>query len=141
MIRILKNLEQVSSAAAEEVVQRAIDAVAARGVFRIALSGGSTPKTLYTKLASDQNLRKQMPWQHTNFFWSDERTVPPDHAESNYRMVQEAMFKQVQVDEAQIHRIHAEEPDPNHAAEEYENEIRQHFKITSKAVPQFDLIL
>jgi 6-phosphogluconolactonase len=141
MIRILKNLEQVSSAATEEVIQISVDAVEKRGLFRIALSGGSTPKTLYSKLATDQDLKKQMPWQNTHFFWSDERTVPPDHPESNYRMVHEAMLKHVPVSETQIHRIHAETEDDNRAAEEYEKEIRQHFNETPPAVPQFDLIL
>ncbi len=141
MIRILKNLDQVSTAAAEEIIQIAVDAIEKRGVFRIALSGGSTPKTLYSKLACDQDLKKQMPWQNTHFFWSDERTVPPDHADSNYRMVQEAMFNHIDVSDAQIHRIHAEVEDPNHAADEYEKEICQHFNVSSPGVPQFDLIL
>ncbi len=141
MIRILKNLDQVSSTAAEEVIQCAIDAIERRGVFRIALSGGSTPKTLYSKLACDQDLKKEMPWKSAHFFWSDERTVPPDHQDSNYRMAQEAMFKHVDVSETQIHRIHAEAEDPNHAAEEYEKEIRQHFNLSAPDVPQFDLIL
>lgn len=141
MIRILKNLEQVSATAAEELIQLAVNAVEARGVFRIALSGGSTPKTLYSKLSCDNDLKKQMPWQNTHFFWSDERTVPPDHQDSNYRMVQEALFKHVDVSETQIHRIHAEAEDPNRAAEEYEKEIRQHFDVKPPSIPQFDLIL
>ena len=140
MIRILKNLDQVSSAAAEELVKSAVSAVEKRGVFRIALSGGSTPKTLFSNLVSDQEFKKQMPWQSTHFFWSDERTVPPDHADSNFRMAREAMFKHVEVSETQIHRIHAEE-DPNHAAEEYEKEIRKHFNISAPQLPSFDLIL
>lgn len=139
MIRILKSLEQVSATAAEEIIQCAASAVEKRGVFRIALSGGSTPKTLYTRLSSD-DLKKQMPWRSTHFFWSDERTVPPDHPDSNYRMAREAMFKHVDVSESQIHRIHAEVEDPNRAAEEYEKEIRQHFNVVTD-VPQFDLIL
>ena len=141
MIRILKHLEQISASAAEEIIQIAVEAVEARNVFRIALSGGSTPKTLYSKLACDQDLKKQMPWQSTHFFWSDERTVPPDHAESNYRMVSEAMFKHVAVSESQIHRIHGEVDDPKRAAEEYEKEIRHHFNVSPPGVPQFDLIL
>ena len=139
MIRILKNLDQVSATAAEEIIQIAKDAIEKRGVFRIALSGGSTPKTLYTKLSSD-DFKKQMSWKSTHFFWSDERTVPPDHPDSNYRMARETMFKHVDVSESQIHRIHAEVEDPNRAAEEYEKEIRQHFNVVSD-VPQFDLIL
>jgi 6-phosphogluconolactonase len=141
MIRILKNLDQVSSVAAEELINCAVNAVEARGLFRIALSGGSTPKTLFTKLASDPDFKKQMPWQSTHFFWSDERTVPPDHPDSNYRMAREAMFKHVDVSEMQIHRIHAELDDPNHAAEEYEKEIRQDFNTTALEIPRFDLIL
>lgn len=140
MIRILKSLEQVSATAAEEIIQCAASAVEKRGVFRIALSGGSTPKTLFTKLVSDQDFKKQMPWRSTHFFWSDERTVPPDHPDSNYRMAREAMFKHTDVSESQIHRIHAEVEDPNRAAEEYEKEIRQHFNVVSD-VPPFDLIL
>jgi 6-phosphogluconolactonase len=141
MIRILKNLDQVSSAAAEELIKCAVNAVDARGVFRIALSGGSTPKTLFTKLSSDQDFKKQMPWQRTHFFWSDERTVPPDHPDSNYRMAREALFKHVDVSESQIHRIYAELEDPNRAAEEYEKEIRLHFNVALPHLPTFDLIL
>ncbi len=141
MICILENPEQVSSTAAEELLKCAADAVQKRAVFRIALSGGSTPQGLYSKLACDPNLRKQMPWENTHFFWSDERTVPPDHPESNYRMVREAMLKHIVVSETQIHRIRAELPDAAHAAEEYEHEIRQHFKVQPSEIPQFDLIL
>jgi 6-phosphogluconolactonase len=141
MIRILKNLDQVSTASAETIIQVAIDAIEKRSIFRIALSGGSTPKTLFTKLASDPDFKKQMPWKSTHFFWSDERTVPPDHPESNFRMAREAMFKHVDVPQSQIHRIHAEMEDPNAAAQEYENEIRQHFNVNAPQFPKFDLIL
>jgi 6-phosphogluconolactonase len=141
MIHILKNLEQVSAAAAEEVIECAVNAVEARGVFRVALSGGSTPKTLYSKLSTDEDLKKQMPWQQTHFFWSDERTVPPDHPESNFRMVQEAMFKHIDVSELQLHRIQAERADHMRVAEEYEKEIRQHFGVSPMEMPEFDLIL
>jgi 6-phosphogluconolactonase len=141
MIRILKNLDQVSTASAETIIEVAIAAIENRSIFRIALSGGSTPKTLFTKLASDPDFKKQMPWKSTHFFWSDERTVPPDHSDSNFRMAREAMFKHVDVSETQIHRIHAEMEDPNRAAQEYENEIRQHFNLNAPQLPEFDLIL
>lgn len=140
-VRRLQNPDSVSLVAAQELLKCASEAVQKRGVFRIALSGGSTPKNLYSKLAKDPDLRKQMPWQNTHFFWSDERTVPPDHPESNYRMVREVMLQHIAVGETQIHRIRAELPDAARAAGEYEHEIRQHFKVQSPEIPQFDLIL
>jgi 6-phosphogluconolactonase len=132
----LESVEHVSQVAAEEFLKQST--AKRNSVFRVALSGGSTPKNLYSKLAREY--REQIPWNIIHFFWGDERTVPPDHSDSNYRMAFEAMLKHVNVNESQIHRIYAEDPDINLAASKYEQEIRNHFKCPSN-IPQFDLIL
>jgi 6-phosphogluconolactonase len=123
------------------VFQRAgADAVAARDVFRVAHSGGSTPKGLYSLLASDEMLRSAIAWDRAEFFWSDERHVPPDHPESNYRMAEEALLSRVAVEPNRIHRVRAELPDPSVAAIVYEVDIRRVFDAYGE-IPRFDLIL
>jgi len=120
-------------------VLAANEAVSARGRFTIALSGGSTPKSLYNLLAT--NARTTLPWEHTLFFWGDERHVPPTDPESNYRMVDEAMLSKVPVPPANVYRMPAENPDAEAVAETYEQTLRKVFQLGPNDVPQFDLIL
>ena len=123
------------------VFQRAsADSVAARDVFTVALSGGSTPKGLYSLLATDETLRSAIAWDRTEFFWSDERHVPPDHPESNYRTAEEALLSRVSVPPNRIHRVRAELPDPSVAAIAYEVDIRRAFDCYGE-IPRFDLVL
>lgn len=117
-IRILTTPQELFAAAAEEVVKSTNEAVAARGRFTIALSGGSTPKSLYNLLAT--NARTVLPWDKMFFFWGDERHVAPTDPESNYRMTDEAMLSKVPVPPGNIFRIPAENPDAAAVAEEYE---------------------
>lgn len=138
-IRILTTPQELFAAAAEEVVRLANDAVATRGRFTLALSGGSTPKSLYTLLAT--NARAAFPWDRTFFFWGDERHVPPDNADSNYRMVNEAMLSKVPVTAANVFRVPAENPDAAAVAEQYEKTLRKFFQLGAQDVPRFDLIL
>jgi 6-phosphogluconolactonase len=137
----LESVEHVSQVAAEEFLRLSTDGAKRAGVFRVALSGGSTPKKLYSKLANESKYSQLIPWSSIHFFWGDERTVPPDHPDSNYRMAWESMLKQVPVNESQIHRIKAEEPDFDLAAAKYETEIRNQLYVAAPAVPEFDLIL
>lgn len=139
-IRVFANAEELSQAAATEFVGRANDAVKARGIFTISLAGGSTPKSLYT-LLSTQSWREQVPWNKVHFFWGDERHVPPDHPDSNYRMVEERLLSQVPVPPENVHRIKTENPDANQVADEYEQELRHFFKLTGNELPRFDLVL
>src|SRR5258707_926120 len=88
-----------------EVVSSAEAAVRTKGSFTIVLSGGSTPKSLYALLADDASWRARVPWEKAHFFWGDERHVPPDHPDSNYRMSHEAMLSKVPIPAANIHRI------------------------------------
>jgi 6-phosphogluconolactonase len=137
----LESVEHVSQVAAEEFLNQSTGGTKQHGIFRVALSGGSTPKKLYAKLAHESKYREGVPWSTIHFFWGDERTVPQDHPDSNFRMASEGMLNHVNVQESQIHRIHAEEPNVDLAASEYEKEISNHFNVAPTDVPKFDLIL
>ncbi len=138
-IRKLTTPQELFEAAAEEVVRAANQAVAQRGRFTIALSGGSTPKNLYTLLAT--NARTSLPWDRIYFFWSDERHVPPADPESNYRMAEEAMLSKIPVAASNVFRVPTENPDAAAAAEAYEQTLRKFFAVEAGQVPRFDLIL
>src|SRR5580765_4243949 len=137
-IRVLKTPQELFAAAAEEVVRLADQAVAERGRFTLALSGGSTPKALFNLLAT--NARATLPWDRMFFFWSDERHVPPDNPDSNYRMADEAMPSKVPVPAGNVFRIPAENPDAAAAADAYEQTLRKFFQLP-EGIPNFDLIL
>jgi 6-phosphogluconolactonase len=139
-VTVVGDVDAVYRAAAELLVRAAADAVAARKTFTIALAGGSTPRALYSLLATDQRLLALLPWQHTEVFWSDERHVPPAHLDSNYRMAFEAMLSRVPVLPTRVHRVRGEEPDAARAASLYEAEVRG--VVGAEAgIPRFDLIL
>ena len=103
----------------------------------MAISGGSTPKALYALLASKE-YRDRIDWLHVHLFWGDERCVPPDHPESNFRMVQESLLSRVKIPPENVHRM-AGEKESEAAAADYENELRKFFIATGS--PRFDLIL
>ena len=124
MIRVYENSRELARSAAEHFV-----ALAQKDSFTVALSGGSTPKVLYQVLAEE--FREQVLWSKVQFFWSDERHVPPDHPDSNYRMAHEALLSRVPVPENNVHRVRSENPSAQEAADEYEKII----------VPRLDLIL
>jgi 6-phosphogluconolactonase len=136
-VRILNSSQELFEAAAAEFAAQASESVRARGRFSVALSGGSTPKTLYSLLAT----KPAIAWDRICFFWGDERHVPPDHAESNYRMVREALLSKVPARPENIFRIHSEEKDAEAAAQQYEQTLRQFFHLSAGEFPRFDLIL
>lgn len=135
-IRILKTAAELFEAAAKEFATRAAQAVRANGRFTVALSGGSTPKALYSLLAT----KPTIPWDKICFFWGDERHVPPDHPESNYRMVDQALLSKVPVRPENIFRIHSEEKDAAVAALQYEQALKAFFHLSPGKFPRFDLI-
>ncbi|HEX4964078.1 MAG TPA: 6-phosphogluconolactonase [Thermoanaerobaculia bacterium] len=139
-IRVFATVPELMQGAAEEVTARAEEAVRERGRFAWALSGGSTPRDLYRLLAAAP-YRDRMPWSSVHVFWGDERHVPPDHPESNFRMAREAMLDAVPLAAANVHRIRAEEPDAAAAAAAYEAELRAFFALAPGEWPRFDLIL
>jgi 6-phosphogluconolactonase len=116
-------------------------ALAARGPFRVSLSGGSTPKTLYGLLASDE-FRERFPWRHVSWYWGDERFVPYDHPESNYRMTREAMLAKAPVPPENIHPVPADGT-PDAAASRYERTLQAAYGATSlePTRPLFDITL
>lgn len=118
-----------------------MNAVEARGLVRIAISGGTTPKAMFALLADPaQPFLKQVPWERIDLFWVDERCVPPDNAESNYRMTKEALLSKVPLPERCVHRMEGE-LEPAVAAARYESEIRNAFKLEGAETPTFDLVL
>lgn len=116
-------------------------ALSTAGPFRVALSGGSTPKTLYGHLASDE-FRGRFPWPRVSWYWGDERFVPHDHPESNYRMAREAMLAKAPVPPENVHPI---PPDgtPEEAAVRYERTLQQTYGAATldPARPLFDIML
>lgn len=134
---VFTNSEQLSHAAARYVVQVANEAIARYGRFTLALSGGSTPKKLYGLLALSP-YRDQIDWSKAEIFWSDERNVPADDPESNYRLAREVMLSKLPIPAQQIHRMPANEADRDAAAAKYSEEMRRVFK--TEGVPAFDLI-
>ena len=135
-LHILPTPEEAARAAAEFVVDLAERCARSQGRFSIALSGGSTPRQLYQILASPP-YAERMAWDRWNVFWSDERCVPPDHKDSNYRMAREALLDQVPIPPAHVHRMRGE-VEPQTAAEEYETVLREAFQTP---VTSFGLIL
>ena len=140
-IKVFANATEIACHAAADVVRIANEAAAARGVFTIALSGGSTPKTLYTLLAEHPSLRNSLPWNKIKVFFGDERHVGPGHADSNFQMASDAMLSKAPFKSEQIHRMKGEYADTAQAAQEYEDVIRREFDLQTGAFPQFDVIL
>jgi 6-phosphogluconolactonase len=140
-IRILPDAGAIAQTAAAEFLDAAQVAVREKGSFSVSLAGGSTPKVLYGLLAGNPLLQAKVPWSKMQFFFGDERHVPPDDAESNYRMAREAMFAKAPVDPKQVHRIRAENPNAAEAAEEYEAELQECFRLKAGQLPRFDLVL
>ena len=124
---------------AERVVARAIDAVARRARFLFCLAGGATPKPLYELLASAP-IARRIEWPRVHVFWGDERCVPPDHPESNYRMAREALLDHVPLPATNIHRIRGED-EPSKAAAAYEELLGDFFGRSETSAPtSFDLV-
>jgi 6-phosphogluconolactonase len=134
-LRVVENPAVLAETAAKWIHDRAWEVAGARGRFTIALSGGTTPRALYTRLAAGPLL----PWERMEICFGDERAVPPDSPESNYRMVKETLLKAPGLPPEQVHRIRAELP-PVEAAQDYEQTLRKLFAGTA-SFPRFDLIL
>lgn len=131
-VKIYPDPDALARAGSELCVILAEDAIAARGRFTVALSGGSTPKAMYTHWRG-----LMVDWARVQFFWGDERCVPPQHADSNYRMARETLLTHIPVPPENVHRIQAEAA-PEQAAADYEHELRKTFGNT---LPRFDLVL
>jgi 6-phosphogluconolactonase len=130
----------LASRAAQYFTEMIEEAVADQGRARIAISGGATPRAAFQLLADPAHpWRSRLPWHNLEIFWVDERAVPPDHAESNYRMTRQALLDHVPLQPEQIHRIEGER-EPEAAAARYESELRNSFRLEGAEMPRFDLI-
>ena len=137
---VLPDAEAVARAGADRFVESARHAIADHGRFRVALSGGSTPKAVYPLLVSPPRV-DQVDWGRVEFFWGDERAVPPDHPDSNFGVAYHLLLSQLPaVRRDAIHRMPAELPDLNAAALAYEADVRLAFGVRDAEVPRFDLI-
>ncbi|MFN7926717.1 MAG: 6-phosphogluconolactonase [Blastocatellia bacterium] len=134
--QIVADAAVLAATAADYFVQAAQANIAEHGRLTVALSGGSTPKAMFALLATSP-YREAVAWERVFIFWGDERAVPPDHADSNYRMTREALLAHVPLPAQNIFRIHGE-AEPAQAAAAYAAQLRQFFQTA--ALPRFDLV-
>lgn len=137
-LQVYRDAEQLANAAAQLFLDVARESIKARGRFRVALSGGSTPRHVYELLATPP-FSSRVDWNCVDLFWGDERYVPPADPDSNYRMTAEALLRHVPVPLENVRRVPTEISPPSAAAGAYEEKIRRCFRGTA-SVPQFDLI-
>lgn len=133
-IEVYADKQELAEAAARAFVARAAEAIEERGRFTVALAGGSTPKAAYALLARDH--AEEVDWSNVHVFFGDERSVPPEHEDSNYRMTREALLDHVFI--GSVHRMRGELP-PEQAAKAYEEELREFF--ADESIPHLDLVM
>ncbi len=139
-IRVFADLNELGIAFAQRWVNLAEQAIAARGHFHVALTGGSTPRHLYETLALPE-FADCVAWQHVHIYFGDERCVPPDHPDSNFRMANEALLWHIPIPAGQIHRMQGELPDVHEAARAYAELLAAHVPKSADGNVQFDVML
>ena len=135
---ILNDAQELYVRAAEETAHIAGEAICTHGEFTVCLSGGSTPAATYDLLAT--RFRLSVDWKEVQFFWGDERCVPPDNPESNFGMANRTMLSKLGLRPDQVHRMRGEDP-PAAAAKAYEDALRKRFGLGVNDVPRFDLVM
>jgi 6-phosphogluconolactonase len=138
-VRVFPSPDELFRAAAQEFCSLGSQAIQQRGRFTVALSGGSTPRSLHQELVS--NFSSTLPWNDVFFFWGDERHVPPDFPESNFRMANETLLSKLPIPHDHIFRMPGELPDPTQGAALYEDRLREFFGFAAGEFPRFDFIL
>jgi 6-phosphogluconolactonase len=139
-IRIAHDEEEWATAAADLIHKFAQEAVLRHGRFLIALSGGTTPQRLYNQLAAPPYIDR-LDWSRTTFFFSDERCVPPDHPDSNFGLANRALFHPLRINPDRVYRMNGEEADPDSAARDYEQRLREACGSSTGTWPRLDLVL
>ena len=138
--RVWDTAAEVAAAGAERFADAAVNAVKARGVARVAISGGSTPKAMFALLADrSKPFFARVPWEKLQLFWVDERCVPPTDPQSNYGMTKAALLDHVPLRAEQVFRMEGE-LDPEVAAARYEAAVRTAFRLEGAELPQYDFI-
>ena len=138
-LNILENLDTLNRCVADWLQKIAADAIADHGKFHIALAGGNTPRALYELLASDAYA--SIDWQHVNFYFGDERAVPLDHEQSNFRMAHEAMLDKLSVPATNVFPLIPDLDNLDNSAKHYEKILNRELLKSDDGIPQFDLIL
>lgn len=139
-IIISKDSAELAQKAADFLVEQDAAAASVYRSLTVALSGGSTPKALYQVLAGDE-YKSKVDWTIFQAFFGDERLVPADDANSNYKLAWDNLLSKVPIPEANIHQAHTEQGDPEQVAADYEIELRTYFDLQHGELPRFDVIL
>lgn len=135
-ILVFSDANALIEAGAEKFFQIALESIKRYGRFSVALSGGNTPRPLFAALGSAE-FYSRLAWENVHLFWGDERHVPPEHPDSNYRMIKDVLLSRIAIPQENIHRVPAE-LDIHAAAEQYEERLRSFFE---GEMPRFDLVL
>lgn len=139
-VEVLPTPAHVAEAAADRFVEACASAIDRDGVACVALSGGGTPKAVYPLLVAAPR-RDALDWSAVEFFWGDERAVPPDHPESNFGVAWDMLLSKLPtVRQDRVHRMPAEAPELDAAALSYESELRLAFGARGDRPPAFDLV-
>lgn len=139
-IHILSDIDSISRRVADKWITLSTLAIQSKGAFHVALSGGSTPKRLYERLAEPE-YSQQIDWSKIYVYFGDERSVAPEHEDSNYKMAKTALFDKVNIPAGNIHRMHAESKDIDSSASEYESLLKNNLPVSTAGVVMFDLVL
>ena len=137
VIRIFQSPAELAEEFASDIVSGIMAAFHKERHFTIALSGGTTPKTLFSVLAEEFN--GSIPWKNVHFFWGDERCVTPENQQSNYKMAKQYLLDKINIPQTNIHRILGEN-DPGKESDRYAHEIKDFVKLRN-GIPSFDLIM
>lgn len=139
-VHILNDIDSISRATLDIFRNDAMSVIQQKGIFTAAISGGSTPKHFFELLGRDEK-SLDLPWQKIHIFWVDERYVPHDSEDSNYKLAEDAFLNKVSIPEENIHSIPTHYSDLQKSINEYENQIREVFKIGDDQKPSFDLVI
>lgn len=140
-VRIVADPEELAREGVGIFIAKVQETLREKETCTVVLSGGATPRGLYSLLAGDESFRARARWGKIDFFWGDERQVPPDNAESNFRMANEMLLSKVPVPADHVHRIRGEEPDARKAAADYEESLRSFFRSKPGEIPELDFVL
>ncbi len=139
-VEVASDAESLAHRSVDFFIDQSNKAVAQKGIFYVAISGGHTPQRFFELLGQD-DYKDKMPWDKVHLFWVDERYVPPDSVMSNYKLAADTFLRHVAIPQANVHRIPTEFDDLSEAAHHYEQTVRKVFGIDRKKLPKFDLIV
>jgi 6-phosphogluconolactonase len=137
-VRVFDRKDDISSFIIETWREISQEAIERKGAFSAALSGGRTPVDLYRKLSG---VKGRLPWDKTHVFLVDERFVPLEHRDSNYRMLKETLLDHIPIPQGNIHPIPTERTMPQVSAMAYEEDLKKFFGLSENQFPEFDLLL